>query len=246
MINAQAGYFFVKITVRGKAAYTATRGPQYRGINAIKKAYAIVQRLQEWDSEQAQRHRYDSGMGIIEPHLNIGAMEGGWPFKPSYASAICNLYLDLRVPPAMNPKESIDELEGELKKLAGEDPQLKYDIEVYASNVPATWTSPDHHFVQACLKAQELVLGKKQERFPLGQGTANNDSNIFRRHGIPAVKWGPSSGKLPHGAGELQDEGERLSLEELVSAAKMYVAITLDLCTKSRREIAAIESSVSR
>ena len=35
VINAQAGYFFVKIAVRGKAEYTARKGPEYTGINAI-------------------------------------------------------------------------------------------------------------------------------------------------------------------------------------------------------------------
>jgi acetylornithine deacetylase/succinyl-diaminopimelate desuccinylase-like protein len=241
VINAQAGYFFVKITVRGKAEYTARKGPEYTGINAIEKACAIVKRLQEWDLEYAEKYRYDSGMGVIEPHLNIGAIEGGWPFKPSYASAICNLYVDLRVTPAMNPAETINELESELKKAAAEDLQLKYDVEVYASNVPATYTPPDHLLVQSCLNAQELVRGKKQEKFPLGQGTAYNDTNIFRRHGIPAVKCGPAGGKVPANLKELQNEGERLSVDHLVSAAKMYVAIALDLCTRTRKEIKAIE-----
>ncbi|MBI4525030.1 MAG: M20/M25/M40 family metallo-hydrolase [Deltaproteobacteria bacterium] len=239
VINAQAGYFFVKITVKGKAEYTARRGPEYRGVNAIEKAYAIVKRLQDWDAEYAEKNRYDSGMGIIEPHVNIGAIEGGWPFKPSYASGICNLYLDLRLTPAMNPSETIDELAAELKKLAGQDPQLKYDIEVFGSNVPSTSTPSDHYLVQTCLKAQELVLGKKQEKFPLGQGTAYNDTNVFRWHGIPAVKCGPSGGKVPPGAEELQNEGERLSIEDLVSAAKIYVAVALNICTRTRQEITA-------
>jgi acetylornithine deacetylase len=237
VINAQAGYFFVKITVKGKAEYTARRGPDYRGINAIEKACDIVRRVQEWDLKYADKHRYDSGMGIIEPHVNIGAVEGGWPFKPSYASAICNLYLDLRVTPAMNPTEAVDELASELRRLADHDSQLKYDIEVFGSNVPATSTPADHYFVQACLNAQELVLGKKQQKFPLGQGTAYNDSNVFRWHGIPAVKCGPSGGKLPPGAEELQNEGERLSVQDLVAAAKMYVSIASDICTKTRQEI---------
>lgn len=237
VINAQAGYFFIKITVKGKAEYTARRGPEYRGINAVEKACSIVNGLAHWDAEYARRHLYDSGMGIIEPHLNIGAIEGGWPFKPSYATAICNLYVDMRVSPAMNPREAVDELEAELKKIAADDPQLKYEVEVYASNVPATLTRPDNYLVESSLRAQERVLGKRQEKFPLGQGTAYNDSNIFRWHGIPAVKCGPSGGKVPPEARSLLDEGERLSVEDLVKAAKMYVAVVLDICTKSREEI---------
>jgi hypothetical protein len=34
----------------------------------------------------------------------------------------------------------------------------------------------------------------------------------------------------------LLDEGERLSIEELLTAAKMYVAIALDICTDAREK----------
>lgn len=242
VINAQTGYFFIKVTVKGKAAYQATRGPAYRGINAIEKACSIIERLREWDSEYARRHRYDSGMGIIEPHLTVGAIESGWPFKPSYSTAICNLYADLRVTPAMNPREAVDELEAVLRKAAADDPQLRYDVEVFACNVPATATSPSSYLIRSCLKARELVLGEKQEMFPLGMASAYNDSNIFRQHGIPALKCGPSGGKVPTEAQGLLDEGERLSIQELVAAAKIYVALVLDICTKSRGEIKQLEA----
>ncbi|HEY7555489.1 MAG TPA: M20/M25/M40 family metallo-hydrolase [Candidatus Binatia bacterium] len=231
VVNAQTGYFFVKLALKGKMAGLRGKGSDYAGINAIEKASVLVDRLKQWDLDYSQRHRYDSGMGIMEPHLNVGAIEGGWPFKPSYSVAICNLYIDLRVTPAMNPMQALHELEGELRKISASDPQLKYDIEVYASNVPATTTPPDNYLVQTSLRARELVVGQKQERFPLGQANLSNDSNIFRQHGIPAVKCGPAGGTVPANAQGLLDEGERLSIEELVTAAKIYVAIALDICT---------------
>jgi acetylornithine deacetylase/succinyl-diaminopimelate desuccinylase-like protein len=236
-VNAQAGYYFIKVTLKGRAANTATRGPEYRGINAIDKACFIIERLREWDAEYSRRHRYDSGMDIIEPHLNIGSIEGGWPYKPSYATAICNLYADIRVTPAMNPRVALDELEDALKKIAADDPQLQYDTEVYCSNIPATVTSSDHHLIQACLKARELVVGQKQENLPGGLAPSTNDSNIFRRLGIPAVTCGPASGKVPVDAQWIQDEGERLSIDELLTATKIYVALALDICSRKKDEI---------
>jgi len=241
VVNAQTGYFFIKIAIKGKAAYQATRGPGFRGINAIEKACSLIEGLRQWDSEYARLHTYDSGMGIIEPHLTIGAIEGGWPYKPSYSTAICNLYVDLRVTPAMNPREALDELEAVLRRIAAADPQLKYDVEVYASNVPATMTSPENNLIRACLRARELVLGQKQEKFPLGMASAYNDSNIFRQHGIPALKCGPSGGKVPPEAQGLLDEGERLSIRDLVSAARIYVALVLDMCSKTRSEIKQLD-----
>jgi acetylornithine deacetylase/succinyl-diaminopimelate desuccinylase-like protein len=140
----------------------------------------------------------------------------------------------------MNPMEALHELEAELRKISASDPQLKYEIEIFASNVPSTVTPPDNYLVQSSLRAQELVLGQKQEQFPVGQANLSNDSNIFRQHGVPAVKCGPAGGKIPANAPELADEGERLSIEDLVTATKIYVSIALDISTKTRGEIVGI------
>jgi|SoiMethySBSTD1v2_1073268.scaffolds.fasta_scaffold155600_2 acetylornithine deacetylase len=238
VVNAQAGYYFIKITVKGRAAYSATLGPDYKGISAIEKAYLIIEGLKEWDAEYARRHRYETGMGVIEPHLNIGSIDGGWPYKPSYATAICNLYADLRVTPAMHPGEALNELDSALRTIAANDPQLKYDTEVYCSNVPATETNADHYLTKTCLKAREFITGLKQEQFPSGLAPSTNDSNIFRRLGVPAVTCGPSGGKVPPDAQYLLEEGERLSKDDLLTATKIYIALILDICTKNKNEIA--------
>jgi len=240
VVNAQTGYFFIKVTLKGKMAGLRGKGSDSAGVNAIEKACLLVDRLKQWDLDYSQRHRYDSGMGIMEPHMNIGAIEGGWPFKPSYSVAICNIYIDLRVTPGMNPMDALHELEAELGKISASDPQLKYEIEVFASNVPSTVTPSDNYLVQSSLRAQELVLGQKQEQFPVGQANLSNDSNIFRQHGVPAIKCGPAGGKIPANTPELADEGERLSIEDLVTATKIYVAIALDISTKARGEIEGI------
>jgi hypothetical protein len=54
------------------------------------------------------------------------------------------------------------------------------------------------------------------------------------------VPPGPAGGKIPANTPELADEGERLSIEELVTATKIYVAIALDISTKARGEIEGI------
>ena len=75
--------------------------------------------------------------------------------------------------------------------------------------------------------------------------SAYNDSNIFRQHGIPALKCGPSGGKVPPEAQGLLDEGERLSIRDLVSAARIYVALVLDMCSKTRSEIKQLGGELS-
>ncbi len=81
------------------------------------------------------------------------------------------------------------------------------------------------------------MVGQKQERFPLGQTSPYNDTNVFRWHGVPAIKCGLTGGAVPGNAQWMLDQGERLSTDDLVTLSKMYVAIILDICTKPQEEI---------
>ena len=121
----------------------------------------------------------------------------------------------------------------------GEELVDQFPVEVYASNVPAMATSLDNYLIRSALRARELVIDQKQDSFPLGQATAYNDSNIFRQHSIPAIKCGPSGGKVPADAQSLLDEGKRLSVNDLVNAAKIFVSIAIDICSKDRKEISS-------
>ncbi len=61
--------------------------------------------------------------------------------------------------------------------------------------------------------------GNRSKTGQLSAWTANryNDSNIFRQHGIPAIKCGPSGGKVPADAH----------------------ANAIDICSKDRKEISS-------
>ncbi|MBI2848548.1 MAG: M20/M25/M40 family metallo-hydrolase [Chloroflexi bacterium] len=237
VVNAQNGYLFVKITVQGKVGHQSTKGPGFLGINAIEKAFAIVEGLRKWDPVYVEKHPFDSGLGTLTPHVNVGAVEGGYPYKPTYVSGICNLYVDLRVTPAMTAQEALGELEAKLREIAADDPQLKYALEVYASNIPGTVTSADHYLIQACLRAREMMIEQKQGRFPSAEASPWTDANIFRQHGIPAVMLGPGGTLEAPGSTKVFEEGQHVGIKDLVTTAKIYVALILDLCTKSRQEL---------
>jgi hypothetical protein len=77
---------------------------------------------------------------------------------------------------------------------------------------------------------------------PFGRGEANpsNDSNVFRRHGIPAVKCGPTVRTEANAQQMTRLHGAHVYREDLVQAARFYVQMAFELCGRRRSEIAAL------
>ena len=62
----------------------------------------------------------------MEPRIGIGAIQGGYPYKPSKCPApFCNLYVDLRLVPGQSFIETKREIEGVLQELKADDPDLR-------------------------------------------------------------------------------------------------------------------------
>jgi acetylornithine deacetylase/succinyl-diaminopimelate desuccinylase-like protein len=60
------------------------------------------------------------------PKVNIGAIEGGAPYRPNYFPGRWSIYLDIRMPPQVRPVQIKHELEFTLGELG-----LRYEIDVY-------------------------------------------------------------------------------------------------------------------
>jgi acetylornithine deacetylase/succinyl-diaminopimelate desuccinylase-like protein len=234
VVNGQAGYLFVKIVVWGKTAYLSTRGHRGSGISAIEEAAEIVRALSEWGPRYTERHTYDTGMGVIEPAVTIGAIDSGWPYAPSQVPGVCHVYVNLRTTPALSGKNALAELELRLKGLAAERPNLKYDLEVYLSNEPSTVTPVTSLLVRTAVAVMEERLGFPTRPFARGEGNASNDTNIFRRHGIPAIKCGPNVRTEANGAEMTRLHGVHVAKEDVLQAARFYLHMACELSGRTR------------
>jgi acetylornithine deacetylase/succinyl-diaminopimelate desuccinylase-like protein len=234
VVNGQAGYLFVKIVVWGKTAYLSTRGHRGSGISAIEEAAEIVRALSEWGPRYTERHTYDTGMGVIEPAVTIGAIDSGWPYAPSQVPGVCHVYVNLRTTPALSGKNALAELELRLKELAAERPNLKYDLEVYLSNEPSTVTPVTSVLVRTAVAVMEERLGFPTRPFARGEGNASNDTNIFRRHGIPAIKCGPNVRTEANGAEMTRLHGVHVAKEDVLQAARFYLHMACELSGRTR------------
>ena len=96
-------------------------------------------------------------------------------------------------------------------------------------NDPPTLLDPDDPLVQAALAAHEEVTGEAS-RPVIRQPAA--DSTHFNRYGIPCVCYGPGGRMHPGavGKGLMHAVGEHVLVEDVVTAAKVYLAAALAIC----------------
>lgn len=232
--TAHPGYCWFRLTCRGRFTRTTAIS---RGVNAIKKMTRVINALDSWGEKYTERERRSHERhlkghpySVVKPNVNIGAIEGGWPFKPTWSTAVCNLYVDIRTIPGKPLTEVESELNDLLKRLEREDPQLNVRAEMYMSNPGGGLANPDSPVVHAAEKAIQRVRGKKPGRLPEEFASYWCDINILNRMGIEAITVGPGHEKETRWDGK----GEYCSVHDLVQGAQVYALMALDVCSKER------------
>ncbi|MBI2304352.1 MAG: M20/M25/M40 family metallo-hydrolase [Chloroflexi bacterium] len=234
---AHPGYCWFKISVLGH--FTRTTAIE-RGVNAVKKAARVIDALDLWGraytrreteayAKETEQHPYY----VVKPNVNMGAIEGGWPYKPTWSTAICNLYLDVRTIPGKDPIAVQQEVEQVLEGVSQRDPQVKTRVEMYMSNPGGRLDDPQSYLVKAAEKAIAQVKGKEPGRVPEEFGSYWCDMNILNRLGIPAITVGPGNER----EARFDGKGEYVAVQELLDAAQVYALCAQDICNTARPQM---------
>lgn len=142
----------------------------------------------------------------------------------------------MRTSPGQEPKTAVDEFGSVIEKVKADHPELKVDFKPYLLD-KGYRTDPNSPFVKHCIAAYEMVMGKKHEDCTGEHKSSWTDCNVFRRHGIPAISCGPGARyrrKSRQITGLQYAQGARQRIGDLVWAAKIYIAASLDICLRSR------------
>lgn len=223
VVWAQTGVVQIKITTFGQpeAAWgtkRATHPPAER--NAIIKMTRIIDALERWAERFEEERIYQSATGPILPKVNVGAIEGGAPYRPNYFPGVCSIYLDVRTPPGLRPVTVQNEVEDVLRNTG-----VEYDIDVYKSLL-----GHEGHGVEPLVESlrhiNEYLFHRKLETEEAGRASIWTDTNVYNELGIPCVKLGPR-GKRIH-------RYEELPIETMVKAAQVYALVALDICSRPR------------
>jgi acetylornithine deacetylase/succinyl-diaminopimelate desuccinylase-like protein len=222
----ETGYCFAKITVYGKSQHTWCKE---FGIDPIEKMTRVIAALKAWEPIYRERHTHP----FMEARIGIGAIQGGYPYKPSKCPApFCNLYIDLRLVPEQSFIQTKRELESVLHQLKAEDPELRTEVHFYLMG-NGYELRRDDEVVLAMERAHRAVFGEAISYAAPSRYAVSSDSGPMFEYGIKALTYGPggvSSGGSFTVYDASQQQSEVLSIHNLVKAAGVYALAALDLC----------------
>jgi acetylornithine deacetylase/succinyl-diaminopimelate desuccinylase-like protein len=224
MVWTQTGVVQAKITTYGKpeAAWGTNRSKvPMEKVNAIVRMTKAIEALERWGAQFEEKYVYQSPTGPLFPKVNIGAIEGGAPYRPNYFPGVCSVYVDVRMPPQVRPVTIQHEMQQALA-VSG----VECDIELYKSLLGHEGKNVEPLVASAREVHQHLFQKDIQVESP-DRASIWTDTNIYNEMGIPAIKIGPRGRRIG-------PRNEEIEIDVMVRAAQIYALMALDICSRSR------------
>jgi acetylornithine deacetylase/succinyl-diaminopimelate desuccinylase-like protein len=222
--SVEAGKAFFKVTVYGDhpvyTPYIPRPRPMEKNPNAIVRMAKLIESIEAWAYEYEQKNRYECPGGTVIPRVNIGGIRGGSPYFILQTAELCAIYMDVRLTPVQSPVPVKEEIEGLCRKL---NLEADVDLFLYRRGYEAQNVGP---LVEAIEDAHGRILGKKPEPVIGPECSMWRDVNVFNEMGIPSATYGPAAGS---GGGNYF-----LSIDDLLTSARLYALIMLDLCNRDK------------
>jgi len=203
------GRLWVRVSTRGKSAHGGEPG---LGVNAIDQMIRLVKRFQTITTLCHPLMGKDT--------LNLGILQGGQ--KVNIVPDTCTAHFDMRMcAPGTSSgyEKTMREMIEDLKK--GDSTFEVSEFEIYEKRDPIEM-DPSNQVLDVfrdCIRA----VRKKEPQF-LGSLSAG-DLYHTMKNGIPGAWIGPGDPKLLH------QTNERIRVEEIIEAAKIYALLILRYCS---------------
>ena len=220
--TGNAGYLFVRIHIKGDPQSTFSRE---HGVDPLPKAFRVHSALGDWEKVYQERHPHP----YMKPLVGVGAIFGGYPYKPSLTPGFCNLYLHVNMVPGQSIAGVKEELEELLRSLAEEDPELDASVDIYlASN--GHEIDIEHAVPQAVGNAHRRVFDTEVTRPNPERYSISSDNSPLAEFGIPGVTYGAGGINL---SGEYSmyepGLGEVVKIDNLAACARVYAVAAGEL-----------------
>lgn len=175
--HEEVGLVWLDVWVPGIHTYAGSRHRlPYR--NAVARAGAVAQHLEEWLDGYPARHEH----GTMRPQGVVSSVAGGFDRLAASTPALVRLRLDLRLTTEQTPAGVTREVRAEVRRLGAD-----LRVEQVAA-IPASHTPPSSPIVRAAVAAWEAVAGEPHTPIPANSGAT--DANILRMRGVPTARVG--------------------------------------------------------
>ena len=230
---ASVGWFFFRLDVFGEAAHAAGRLRSIYpstdgviGVNAIELMGRIMSRLRDLEQQWGLQEKHP----LMEPGtmaMNPVQISGGG--YQATTPELCSAVWAVTLSPNRTCTDVLDEIKRTIdsvtigdKWLTNNPPQITFPylhIEFEPVNI-----SPDHLACKTLLKSALDVTGVERG-FSLMK--TPSDANLFHAAGQPTIVCGPGQlvGSGVHGL------NERVEIEAVVKAAKIFALMIIDWCS---------------
>ena len=175
--HEEVGLVWLDVWVPGVHTYAGSRHRlPYR--NAVARAGAVAQHLEEWLDGYPARHEH----GTMRPQGVVSSVAGGFDRLAASTPAAVRLRLDLRLTTGQTPAGVTREVRDEVRRLGAD-----LWVEQVAA-IPASHTPPGSPIVRAAVAAWEAVAGEPHS--PITANSGATDANILRMRGVPTARVG--------------------------------------------------------
>jgi acetylornithine deacetylase/succinyl-diaminopimelate desuccinylase-like protein len=200
------------------------------GEDAIEKMLQAIPRLKAWGEDYVAITKYRG-----EPcgNVNIIAIEGGHPFRPTKLASFCRLYLEVGIMPGQEHAAVIAALRRCVRDIEGQNSNIEIEVEVVQTAHTAE-VSVNEYIVRSVAAAHETVWHVAPEITWDGWYA---DTAPLTRAGVPAICYGPQGRIRGGGSGYYPKEGEHVHVSDLVKGAEVFVRTAADVCAKDRSAI---------
>jgi acetylornithine deacetylase len=222
---ANMGCIWLRITVGGTVAHSAmTNRPNV--VNAIAVMHELQIDIAKWATDYQAAHVF---MGE-HPNVTVAAIRGGAPWRLSRNPYECSLYLDIRTVPGQTVESVKRDLRRVLRGFAERKGIEEPKLHVYVSDPPVL-LDDKLPVIEALGAAQKDVTGAQPPNIIRRPGA---DAVHLTAYGVPCVAFGPGGRMHPDAknASSMHAFGEHVLVEDCVTAAKIYLAMALDLCSR--------------
>jgi acetylornithine deacetylase/succinyl-diaminopimelate desuccinylase-like protein len=234
IVPVECGFAYFKITIySGPASYTPffpyPEPSMEKSVNSIVRMAKFIERFQQYAYEYQKKHTYSFDGGEVVPKTIIGAIRGGLPHIPHITPEVCSIYVDYRTPPGKNPLELKRELEGLLDEMG-----MDGTVEMY-KYLPGfeAWKVEGYETLKTALVESHVKVfkdppPKKAVTYTLSMW---RDINPYNELGVPSICYGFPTGYSAEGA-KYDIDLFRVKIEDMISAAKVYALLALDICSR--------------
>lgn len=225
-----SGLLWARVSVDGRAT------------KFVLAACKVVQAIQDWEKDYQRKNPHK----FMLPTVQIGAIEGGNPFKPG-TRPTTDIFVIVKMLPGAVPLAIKRDIEAVVERVAKRESDiLGYRVELYLTT-PGYEISKSEPLVKIMESSHKKVFNSPVPYAkPIRYGITSDGSRIAQ-YGVPAITYGPGFGthlvdptETKAGAEWDSPTGVRrgVGITNMVNCTKVYAMAALDICNRKKEEVA--------